>query len=120
VLAAPAVGVVSGFVTLQIKSRILRSFETVEERNRISRTFSEYVSPAVMKTLLALKPDLRSEKRNVCVMFLDIRNFTSFSETRARWSIHLDIGRLTVVNFKFEKLRLNFARTGLKHKGLWA
>src|SRR5262249_16466019 len=75
-------GVVTGFVTVQIKKRILRSFEMVEERNRISRTFGEYVSPVVMNKLLTLKPDLRSEKRKVCVMFLDIRNFTSFAEKR--------------------------------------
>jgi adenylate cyclase len=78
-----AMGVVTGLVTLQIRKRILRSFEVVEERNRISRTFGEYVSPAVMNKLMELKPDLRSEKRNVCVMFLDIRDFTSFAEGRA-------------------------------------
>jgi adenylate cyclase len=78
-----ATGAVTGLVTLQIRKRILSSFETIDEKNRISRTFGEYVSPAVMDKLLTLKPDLRSEKRNVCVMFLDIRNFTSFAETRA-------------------------------------
>jgi adenylate cyclase len=78
-----ATGCVTGLVTLQIKKRIVSSFETMDEKNRISRTFGEYVSPAVMDKLLTLKPDLRSEKRNVCVMFLDIRNFTSFAETRA-------------------------------------
>ena len=77
-----ATGVVTGVVTLQIKKRILKSFEMVEERNRISRTFGEYVSPIVMNKLLTLKPDLRSERRSVCVMFLDIRNFTSFAEKR--------------------------------------
>ncbi|HEX5889374.1 MAG TPA: adenylate/guanylate cyclase domain-containing protein [Pyrinomonadaceae bacterium] len=70
-------------MTIQIKKRILNSFEMVEERNRISRTFGEYVSPIVMNKLLTLKPDLRSEKREVCVMFLDIRNFTSFAEKRS-------------------------------------
>lgn len=75
-------GVVTGLVTLQIRKRIFTSFETVEERNRISRTFGEYVSPVVMDKLMTLKPDLRSEKRKVCVMFLDIRNFTSFAEQR--------------------------------------
>lgn len=78
-----ATGVVTAFVTLQIKRRSLKSFEVVEERNRISRTFGEYVSPAVMDKLLTLKPDLRSEKKHVCVMFLDIRNFTSFAETKS-------------------------------------
>jgi len=76
-------GVVAGLVTIEIRKRISRSFEMVEERNRISRTFGEYVSPVVMDKLMTLKPDLRSEKRNVCVMFLDIRNFTSFAEQRA-------------------------------------
>jgi adenylate cyclase len=75
-------GLVTGLVTLQIKKRILSSFEIIEERNRISRTFGEYVSPVVMDKLLALKPDLRSERRYVCVMFLDIRDFTSFAEHR--------------------------------------
>jgi len=76
-------GVAAGLVTIQVRKRILSSFETVEERNRISRTFGEYVSPIVMDTLLTLKPDLRSEKREVCVMFLDIRDFTRFAENRS-------------------------------------
>jgi adenylate cyclase len=75
-------GVVTGLVTLQIRKRIISSFSVVEERNRISRTFGEYVSPEVMDKLLDLKPDLRSENKNVCVMFLDIRNFTGFAEKR--------------------------------------
>jgi adenylate cyclase len=76
-------GVAAGLVTIQVRKRILSSFETVEERNRISRTFGEYVSPIVMDKLLTLKPDLRSEKREVCVMFLDIRDFTRFAENRS-------------------------------------
>ena len=76
-------GVVTGLVTRQIRKRILSSFSVIEERNRISRTFGEYVSPEVMGKLLDLKPDLRSENKNVCVMFLDIRNFTGFAERRS-------------------------------------
>lgn len=75
-------GLAAGAVTVQIKKRLLKSFEIVEERNRISRTFGEYVSPIVMKKLLTLKSDLLSEKREVCVMFLDIRDFTRFAEKR--------------------------------------
>ena len=76
-------GAVTGLVTLQVRKRILNSFSVIEERNRISRTFGEYVSPEVMGKLLDLKPDLRSENKNVCVMFLDIRNFTGFAEKRS-------------------------------------
>jgi len=77
------IGVVAGLVSLQIKRRILNTFQMAEERNRISRTFGEYVSPAVVDKLLTLKPDLRSENKTVCVMFLDIRNFTGFAEKRS-------------------------------------
>lgn len=76
-------GVVTGLVTLQIRKRIINSFSVIEERNRISQTFGEYVSPEVMGTLLDLKPHLRSESKDVCVMFLDIRNFTGFAEKRS-------------------------------------
>ena len=76
-------GIAAGLVTSQIRKRILSSFQMIEERNRISRTFGEYVSPVVMEKLLTLKPDFRSEKRDVCVMFLDIRNFTSYAEKTA-------------------------------------
>jgi adenylate cyclase len=75
-------GVVTGLVTVQIKKRILNSFVMIQERNRIRRTFGEYVSPVVMDKLLTLQPHLRSELRSVCVMFLDIRNFTTFAEKR--------------------------------------
>jgi len=73
-------GVVTGLATVQIKKRILNSFVMIQERNRIRRTFGEYVSPVVMDKLLTLQPHLRSELRSVCVMFLDIRNFTAFAE----------------------------------------
>src|SRR6185503_19151529 len=48
-------GIIAGLVTVQIRKRILSSFAMVEERNRISRTFGEYVSPAVVDTLMDLK-----------------------------------------------------------------
>jgi adenylate cyclase len=56
------------------------SFVMIQERNRIRRTFGEYVFPVVMDKLLTIQPHLRSELRTVCVMFLDIRNFTAFAE----------------------------------------
>ena len=75
-------GVMTGFVTLQIKRRVVNSFSIMEERNRISRTFGQHVSPEVMNKLLEEQPDRRSEQRYVCVMFLDIRGFTSFAEKK--------------------------------------
>ncbi|HXD31972.1 MAG TPA: adenylate/guanylate cyclase domain-containing protein [Pyrinomonadaceae bacterium] len=75
-------GLLTGLVALQIKKRILDSVRTAEERNQIVSMFGKHVSQVVVDQLLAQGADVRSEKKNVCVMFLDIRNFTSFSEKR--------------------------------------
>ncbi len=51
------------------------------ERQRLSRTFSGYVSPGVMQQILAGGVDTGSSvKTHVCVLFSDIRNFTTMSE----------------------------------------
>ena len=44
--------------------------------------FGQHVSPAVMEKLLLQKNSAEGEVQNVCMMFLDIRNFTTFSENR--------------------------------------
>ena len=77
-----ALGVVTGLVASQIKRRMLDSFRLAEERERVVNTFGRHVSPAVVDKLLERGADVRSEKRNVCVMFLDIQNFTAFAEHR--------------------------------------
>jgi adenylate cyclase len=75
-------GVVTGLVALEIKKRIIDSYKTTEERNRIVSMFGEHVSPAVVDALLS-HAELRSEKKDVCVMFLDIRDFTGFAEKKS-------------------------------------
>ena len=50
---------------------------------RARATFGQYVSRAVADKLLEQRGELPSETRHVCVMFLDIRNFTSFAEHRS-------------------------------------
>lgn len=75
-------GVVTGLVAVQIRKRLLEACEANEQRNQISQMFGEHLSTAVAEQLLAQGADLPSEKKTVCVMFLDIRNFTTFSETR--------------------------------------
>lgn len=75
-------GVLTGLVAQQIKKRMLDSFKLAEERDDIVSTFGQHVSPAVADKLLEKRTGLAGEKRNVCVMFLDIRNFTAFAEGR--------------------------------------
>lgn len=73
-------GAVAGIVTQQIRRRVLGSFRLTEERNRIRQMFGQHVSPAVMEALLEQRPDQRTERRRVCVMFLDIRDFSGLAE----------------------------------------
>jgi class 3 adenylate cyclase len=60
-------------------------FETalnLRERRRLRRSFAGYVSPAVMAEILAgrVQPQLGGSSRFVCVMFSDIRGYTTRTE----------------------------------------
>jgi len=76
-------GVVAGLVSRQIRASLVRSLRVAEERRRIVQMFGEHVSPAVVNQLLSQRAGTQSEMRQVCVFVLDIRNFTTFSETAA-------------------------------------
>ena len=55
------------------------------ERRRLRDTFGGFVSPAVLEEILAgrLEPNVGGERRDVCVLFSDIRGFTTLSEALA-------------------------------------
>ena len=76
-------GVAAGFVARRLRSGFESTFRSLEERSRIVAVFGEHVSPAVVDRLLAARAnESRSEVREVCVVFLDIRNFTHFCENK--------------------------------------
>ncbi|PJZ24465.1 adenylate cyclase [Leptospira hartskeerlii] len=76
-------GIVAGLVGLRLKKILKNSVERLEERNEILGMFGQYVSPSVVDKLMSQKADTASENKDVCVMFLDIRNFTKFSEDKS-------------------------------------
>jgi class 3 adenylate cyclase len=61
---------------------MLRTAERLLERRRLRQSFAGYVSPAVMDEILSgrLSPATGGQQRYVCVMFSDIRNYTTRSE----------------------------------------
>lgn len=81
---------VAYWLTALTTARIIRSTRglTVESlehqasRNSILRTFGQHVSPQVVDALLAQGESVQSSVRHVSVLFLDIRGFTTLSETR--------------------------------------
>ena len=68
----------AGFVTRAIVDGI----ENTVERGRLRRTFAGQVSPAVMNEMLAgsLSPGVSGQLADVCILFSDIRDFTTLSE----------------------------------------
>jgi len=55
-----------------------------DERERNRKLFSRFVAPEFVDELLSstnMKLALGGEKRNVCVLFADVRNFTGFAES---------------------------------------
>ena len=54
--------------------------EGVAEKDRIRATFGGFVSRSVAEAVLEDAGVLRGEKREVCILFQDIRSFTTMSE----------------------------------------
>jgi class 3 adenylate cyclase len=54
----------------------------LQERWRLRRVFAGYVSPSILKEIVdgRIHPGLTGERRAVCLVFSDIRDFTSISE----------------------------------------
>ncbi len=73
----------TGYLTVQIKSAVCTSLEAIEERTRVVGKFGEHVSPAVAEALLEQDAEHRGEARDVCVLFWDIRGFSTFSDGKS-------------------------------------
>ena len=76
-------GLVCGFVGAQLRKRLIASLDSQHEKNRVVSMFGQYVNPAVVDQLLTQPVDQKGEVRRVTIMFLDIRDFTTFSERRS-------------------------------------
>jgi adenylate cyclase len=76
-------GLAAGFVADQLKHRVSKVFRAREERQRIVSTFGQQVSAAVVEHLLKAGPEIGSTRNFVCVMFMDIRNFTPLVERKS-------------------------------------
>jgi len=73
-----------GYRQKQAANRYLKernAFE-IENKKKAMTLFSQQVSPEVAKELLSDSYKSGANKLRACIMFLDIRNFTPFSESR--------------------------------------
>ncbi len=62
--------------------QLLEQARQLKEKQRLRSLFSGYVSPQVLQEILDghLQPGVFGERRHICLMFSDIRNFTKLSE----------------------------------------
>ena len=77
-----AAGLLAGYAGATIKSHFRRALAAASARDRVTNLFGQHVSPRVVERLVALGAAELSEMRSVCVMFVDIRSFTTAARTR--------------------------------------
>ncbi len=75
-------GVASGLVARQINNGISNSMKESEKRRRVEGLFGQQISVEVAEKMLENNGKLESKKTNIAVMFIDIRNFSSFASNR--------------------------------------
>jgi adenylate cyclase len=71
-------GIGAAFVARQIRITIDRSLTAADEGNKIVNLFGQQISKEVVEEMLESEGALQSKLMKVCVMFVDIRNFTVF------------------------------------------
>jgi adenylate cyclase len=76
-------GIIAGMIALRLRGKFQAAMEAAAARERVTNLFGQHVSPAVVDRLLAAPEELPGERREVCIMFLDIRNFTANARSRS-------------------------------------
>jgi|CXWL01.1.fsa_nt_gi adenylate cyclase len=76
-------GLAAGFVAQQLKRRVGNAYRSLQERQRVLSAFGQQVSPSIADELLKSGPEIASRSNFVCVMFMDIRDFTPLVEHKA-------------------------------------
>jgi len=72
-------GIVAGLVATRLRANLERVLTESAARERVVNLFGQHVSPSVVDRLLGSVVETEAEARQVCVMFLDIRDFTAFT-----------------------------------------
>ncbi|MBL8379495.1 MAG: adenylate/guanylate cyclase domain-containing protein [Burkholderiales bacterium] len=76
-------GLAAGFVAHQLKRRIGNAWRVLQERARLHEAFGQQVSPEIVDELLRQGGAIASRRGTVCVMFMDIRDFTPLVEHKS-------------------------------------
>jgi adenylate cyclase len=75
-------GAASGLIALEINRRVSSSFKQMDETQKIISLFGQQVSKEIVDELIKRKDELDVRRCDATIMFLDIRNFSSYAETK--------------------------------------
>jgi adenylate cyclase len=81
-LLLPLASTVAAFWIALVARGVFDAVEAVVDRLRLRQSFAGQVSPAVMKEMMGgtLTPGVSGQLADVCVLFSDVRDFTTLSE----------------------------------------
>lgn len=102
------VGSSAGYVAIQIRTSIQLSIERMETQKHIVEMFGQQVSPEVAQLMMEQNGSLKAKHQKVCIMFLDIRNFTLYADSHTAEEV------MTYQNAFFEVV----ANTVNEHNGI--
>jgi len=71
-------GIAAGFVADLIKKKMIVSWNNIKEKNEVIDLFGQQISPQIADNILKNQKELSGTRKKVCIMFLDIREFTPF------------------------------------------
>ncbi len=73
-------GIAAGFVADLIKKKMIVSWNNIQKKNEVIDLFGQQISPQIADNILKNRNELSGARKDVCIMFLDIRQFTPFVE----------------------------------------
>ena len=74
------IGIIIGIFSNNAKKLIIKILLEEKEKQSIDKLFGQYVSNEVKEKIIKEKKDIIGEKKNVVILFADIRNFSTYSE----------------------------------------
>jgi len=75
-------GAAAGMIASEINKRVQNSFSQLMEKQKIISLFGQQVSREIVDELILRKDDPDIKRVSATIMFLDIRNFSSYAETK--------------------------------------
>jgi adenylate cyclase len=98
--------VLNGAIWLYAWFTILNVFQEAREKKKVRDAFSRYVAPEIVKQMLSNPDKLKvgGEKREITMLFSDVRDFTTISERLTAQELstllNLYMGRMTDILFE--------------------